>query len=74
MATLRVRLRTGGDGTGIGLSRVGASANRLTPSSAPSGTRVVGSGPPLVLIMGYDWTMEGWDPRLVHALARHTGW
>jgi pimeloyl-ACP methyl ester carboxylesterase len=35
------------------------------------GYRVVGSGPPLVLIMGYGWTMEGWDPRLVHSLARH---
>jgi pimeloyl-ACP methyl ester carboxylesterase len=35
------------------------------------GYRVVGSGPPLVLIMGYGWTMEGWDPRLVHALSRH---
>jgi pimeloyl-ACP methyl ester carboxylesterase len=35
------------------------------------GYRVVGSGPPLVLIMGYGWTMDGWDPRLVHALARH---
>ena len=35
------------------------------------GYRVVGTGPPLVLIMGYGWTMEGWDPRLVHALARH---
>jgi pimeloyl-ACP methyl ester carboxylesterase len=35
------------------------------------GYRVVGSGPPLVLIMGYGWNMEGWDPRLVHALARH---
>jgi pimeloyl-ACP methyl ester carboxylesterase len=33
--------------------------------------REVGSGPPLVLIMGYGWTMDGWDPRLVHALARH---
>jgi pimeloyl-ACP methyl ester carboxylesterase len=33
--------------------------------------REVGTGPPLVLIMGYDWTMDGWDPRLVHALARH---
>jgi pimeloyl-ACP methyl ester carboxylesterase len=21
--------------------------------------------------MGYGWTMEGWDPRLVHALALH---
>jgi len=35
------------------------------------GYRVVGSGPPLVLIMGWGWTMDGWDPRLVHALARH---
>jgi pimeloyl-ACP methyl ester carboxylesterase len=35
------------------------------------GYRVVGSGPPLVLIMGFDWTMEGWDPRLIHALAQH---
>jgi pimeloyl-ACP methyl ester carboxylesterase len=35
------------------------------------GYRVVGSGPPLVLIMGYAGTMEVWDPRLVHALALH---
>jgi pimeloyl-ACP methyl ester carboxylesterase len=35
------------------------------------GYRVVGSGPSLVLIMGYGWPMEGWDPRLVHALALH---
>ena len=35
------------------------------------GYRVVGSGPPLVLIMGYAWTMEDWDPRFVDALARH---
>jgi pimeloyl-ACP methyl ester carboxylesterase len=33
--------------------------------------RVVGSGPPLVLIMGYGEPMEDWDPLLVHALARH---
>ena len=35
------------------------------------GYRVVGRGSPLVLIMGYGLTMEGWDPRLVHALAEH---
>jgi len=35
------------------------------------GYRVVGAGPPLVLIMGYAGTMEVWDPRLVHVLARH---
>jgi pimeloyl-ACP methyl ester carboxylesterase len=37
----------------------------------PVGYRVVGHGHPLVLIMGYGWTMEGWDPRLVHDLAAH---
>ena len=35
------------------------------------GYRTVGHGRPLVLIMGYGWNMEGWDPRLVHALAEH---
>jgi pimeloyl-ACP methyl ester carboxylesterase len=32
--------------------------------------RAAGSGPPLVLIMGYGGTMETWDPRLVNALAQ----
>ncbi len=31
--------------------------------------RVIGSGPPLVLIMGYGGTMQTWDRRLVNALA-----
>jgi pimeloyl-ACP methyl ester carboxylesterase len=35
------------------------------------GYRIAGSGPPLVMIMGYSSTMEDWDPRLVDALARH---
>lgn len=35
------------------------------------GYRVTGSGPPLVLIMGYGGTMETWDPRFADALARH---
>jgi pimeloyl-ACP methyl ester carboxylesterase len=34
------------------------------------GYRAVGSGPPLVLIMGYTGTMQDWDPRFVDALAR----
>lgn len=33
------------------------------------GYRVVGSGPPLVMIMGFAGTMETWDPRFVDALA-----
>ena len=36
----------------------------------PVAYRAVGSGPPLVLIMGYSGTMETWDPRLVNALAQ----
>jgi pimeloyl-ACP methyl ester carboxylesterase len=35
------------------------------------GYRIAGSGPPLVMIMGYPGTMEYWDPTLVDALARH---
>jgi pimeloyl-ACP methyl ester carboxylesterase len=33
--------------------------------------RIVGSGPPLVMITGYGGTMEGWDRRFVDALAQH---
>jgi len=33
--------------------------------------RMLGSGPPLVMITGYSGTMEGWDRRLVDALAQH---
>jgi pimeloyl-ACP methyl ester carboxylesterase len=33
--------------------------------------RITGNGPPLVLITGYDGTMQNWDPRLVDALAQH---
>jgi pimeloyl-ACP methyl ester carboxylesterase len=33
--------------------------------------RVIGSGPDLVLIMGYAGTMETWDPHFIDMLARH---
>ena len=36
----------------------------------PVAYRSIGSGPPLVLIMGYGGTMEGWDRLFVDALAR----
>lgn len=35
------------------------------------GFRVVGTGPPLILITGYTATMDSWDPRFVGALAEH---
>ena len=33
--------------------------------------RIIGSGPPLVLITGFSGTMDNWDPRFVAALAQH---
>jgi pimeloyl-ACP methyl ester carboxylesterase len=35
------------------------------------GYRVVGSGPTLVLIMGYSGTMQTWDPHFIDTLALH---
>jgi pimeloyl-ACP methyl ester carboxylesterase len=35
------------------------------------GYRLVGTGPPLLLITGYTATMDSWDPRFVGALAGH---
>jgi pimeloyl-ACP methyl ester carboxylesterase len=35
------------------------------------GYRLVGAGPPLVMITGYTATMESWDPWFVGALAEH---
>jgi pimeloyl-ACP methyl ester carboxylesterase len=37
----------------------------------PVAYRVIGSGPPLVLIAGYGTTMEGWDPRFIASLDQH---
>jgi pimeloyl-ACP methyl ester carboxylesterase len=34
------------------------------------GYRIVGTGPPLILITGYTATMDSWDPRFVGALAK----
>jgi pimeloyl-ACP methyl ester carboxylesterase len=55
-----------------GTASVVSAPSRVAHTSLGAvGYRVLGSGPPLVLIMGYGWNMEGWDPRLVHVLARH---
>ncbi|HET9079956.1 MAG TPA: alpha/beta fold hydrolase [Trebonia sp.] len=42
----------------------------LTTSEGTIAYREIGSGPPLVLIMGYGGTMSSWDPRFVDALAQ----
>jgi len=42
-----------------------------TTTRGAVGYREFGSGPPLVMIMGYGGTMETWDPRFIDALAQH---
>ena len=53
------------------LSIVSVPVRTAHTSMGAVGYRVFGSGPPLVLIMGYGGTMEAWDPRFVDALALH---
>jgi len=52
-------------------SVVSAPVRVARTTAGPVGYRMVGSGPSLVLVMGYAGTMEVWDPRFVDALARH---
>src|ERR1700727_1087073 len=48
-----------------------AAAQVAQTALGPVGYREVGSGPPLVLIMGYAATMEAWEPQLLDTLALH---
>ena len=60
----------GGDGTVKGVVTVSTAPVRVAQTSdGRVGYRKVGSGPPLVLVMGYAGTMETWDPQFVDALA-----
>ena len=51
-----------GSGPGHAVGGVSARPASRIPASAPWGTGSWGTCAPLVLIMGYGWTMEGWDP------------
>ncbi len=51
------------------VSVTSAAAQVAQTALGPVGYREVGSGPPLVLIMGYAGTMETWEPQLVDTLA-----
>ena len=51
------------------VSLTSAAAQVAQTALGPVGYREVGSGPPLVLIMGYAGTMETWEPQLVDTLA-----
>jgi pimeloyl-ACP methyl ester carboxylesterase len=59
--------QTAHKGTGIVAVAVQTAHTKL----GTIGYRSYGSGPPLVLIMGYGGTMETWDPRFVDTLAKH---
>jgi pimeloyl-ACP methyl ester carboxylesterase len=48
-----------------------AAAQVAQTALGPVGYREVGSGPPLVLIMGYAGTMETWEPQFLDTLALH---
>jgi len=52
-------------------SVISASAQVAETALGPVGYREVGSGQPLVLIMGYAGTMETWEPQFVDTLAMH---
>jgi len=52
-------------------SIVGAPVRVAHTARGPVAYRMLGSGPPLLLIMGYAGTMETWDPLFVDTLARH---
>jgi pimeloyl-ACP methyl ester carboxylesterase len=52
-------------------SVISASAQVAPTALGPVGYREVGSGQPLVLIMGYAGTMETWEPQFVDTLALH---
>jgi pimeloyl-ACP methyl ester carboxylesterase len=52
-------------------SAISASAQVAQTALGPVGYREVGSGQPLVLIMGYAGTMETWEPQFVDTLAMH---
>jgi pimeloyl-ACP methyl ester carboxylesterase len=52
-------------------SFVGAPVRVARTALGPVAYRTLGSGPPLLLLMGYAGTMETWDPLFVDTLARH---
>jgi pimeloyl-ACP methyl ester carboxylesterase len=57
--------------TATTVSVTSATAQVAQTALGPVGYRVVGDGPPLVLIMGYAGTMQTWEPQFVGTLALH---
>ena len=56
--------------SGTAVSVISAPAQVVQTARGAVGYREVGSGPPLVLIMGYAGTLQTWEPQLVDTLAR----
>ena len=72
-ATLTAALAACGSSTpGARTASVTSAAAQVAQTAlGPVGYREVGSGPPLVLIMGYAGTMETWEPQFLDTLALH---
>jgi pimeloyl-ACP methyl ester carboxylesterase len=59
------------EASSVPASIVSAPVHVARTARGPVAYRTLGSGPPLLLIMGYAGTMETWDPLFVDTLARH---
>ena len=69
-ATAAIAKADGGSGTVTGVVDVATAPVRVAHTrDGAVGYRTVGSGPPLVLVMGFAGTMETWEPAFVDALA-----
>ena len=56
-------------GKPIGRDRQGHAIYQVRANGIDVGYKLIGSGPPLVMIMGLDCTMEQWPPEVVGALS-----
>jgi pimeloyl-ACP methyl ester carboxylesterase len=54
----------------IGRDRMGHAIRQVHANGIDIGYKLVGAGPPLVMIMGLGGTVEHWQPRIVAALAK----
>ena len=70
-AAAAAKAETGSTARVTSVSVVSAPVRTAATQLGAVAYRSTGNGPPLVLITGYDGTMQNWDPRFVDALAQH---
>ena len=65
-----VKAETGSTARVISVSIASAPVRTVQTKLGTVAYRIIGSGPPLVLITGYSGTMQNWDRRFIDALAQ----